>query len=149
MSDAEIGFEIQGRTYPFVRHDDWKMVELKAVREVTGYSYFELLGGKAGAAEINAGFATVAFWRGNPEADEDQIVQLIGQLKPSDIKWKGPVDLADEDDARPPDENGSEPSESTEPSSVSTPETSSPEPSGEPSSQSTSSDSGPPNPSES
>lgn len=142
MNEPEIGFEIQGKVYPWIGFDDWKHKEIKAVRAVTGYNPRELLIGEASAAEINLGFATVAFWRGHPEVDERELVIFMGELKPADIDPKGFGTL--KDDARPPDQSpGNEPSENTEPSSESTPEKSNLDPSGEPSSPSTDSGSGP------
>lgn len=142
MSEPEIGFKIQGRLYPWIAFDDWKHKEIRAVRKVTGYNPRELLLGQASGSEINLAFATVAFWRGHPEIDEHQLVKFMDELTPADLDFEGAGVLDGEGDAGPPDESGSEPSESTGQSSDATPEPSSPEPSGEPSSESTASASG-------
>lgn len=120
MSEPEIGFVIQGRLYPWVAFDNWKHKEIKAIKAVTGYNPRELLLGDASGAEINLAFATVSFWRAHPEIDERELVAFMGELTPADLEFKGDV-LKPEGDAGPPDETGSERSESTETSSDSTP----------------------------
>jgi hypothetical protein len=122
MATQEIGFQIQGRFYPWVGFDDWKHKEIKAVRAVTGYNPRALLiGGEASAAEVNLGFATVAFWRLHAEIDEHDLVRFFDELRPADIEPRGFERLREGTDASPPDEApGNNDSGNTEPSSEST-----------------------------
>jgi hypothetical protein len=134
MDEPQVGFEIQGRFYPWVGFDNWKHKEIRAVRAVTGYNPRELLLGQASGAEVNLAFATVSFWRGHPEIDEHELVPFMEELTPSDIGLKG-FDTLKGNDAGPPDEpletSGNEPSANTAPSSESIPESSPQKPTGD------------------
>jgi hypothetical protein len=129
MSEPKIGFEVDGRFYPLVSFQDWKHKEILAVEQVTGKNPTQLLVGQAWGPMVDLGFATVAYWRGWPQLDLDFVVKFMGDLTPSQIVGVG-FDQPGADDAGPPDEDGSEPSETTDPSSESTSEPSAPKPSG-------------------
>lgn len=123
----EIGFKIQGKFYPWVMLDDWKQKETRAARRVAGCSIRQLLTGGSDNSQINFAFATVAFWRGNPIADEDEIVAIMDNLSSGDLELVG-FTAKPEDDAGPPEETpGDDSSESTGQSSESTQEKSHPE----------------------
>jgi hypothetical protein len=116
-----VGWEIDGRFYDLVAFQDWKHKEILAVERVTGKDPQRLLVGQTWGPMVDLGFATVSFWRGNPALDEDVVVRFMGDLRPDQITGVG-FDQAVEGDAGPPDDSGSESSESTEPLSESSPE---------------------------
>lgn len=148
--EPDIGFKIQGKFYPWVVLDNWKQKEARAARRVAGCTIRELLTGGSDNTQINFAFATVAFWRGNPLADEEEIVRVMDNLTPGELELVGfGAPAAAEDDAGPPDATpGLTPSGSTGPSSDATQEPSQPGTSTTPSSR-TGSTSGRPTRSES
>lgn len=122
MTDAKVGFEIQGKFYPWVGLDSWKTKESRVARHVAGCNLRTLLTGGSDNNAINMAFAAVAFWRGNPDAEESDVIQVMDELTAADVKLVG-FDPVDEGDARPPDgDPGTEPSEPGETSSESSSE---------------------------
>jgi hypothetical protein len=123
MSEPKVGFEIQGRFYPWIPLDSWKTKESRVARHVAGCTLRTLLTGGSDNTAVNMAFAAVSFWRGNPEADEDGVARFMDELTAADLKLVGFDQPELEDDARPPDETpGSEPSENGESSSESSSE---------------------------
>jgi hypothetical protein len=129
MTEKRVGFEIQGKFYPWVILDSWKTKESRAARHVAGCNLHTLLSGGTDNAAVNMAFATVAWWRGNPMADEATVVSVMDELTAGDVKLVGfdPVGT----DAGPPDETpGGSSSENGTPSSESPSEKSTPKTSG-------------------
>jgi hypothetical protein len=120
---SEVGFKVQGKFYPWVPLDSWKTKESRAARHVAGCSLRTLLTGGSDNSAVNMAFAAVAWWRGNPQADEEDVRRVADEWTAADVELVGFDQFGT--DAGPPDEApGSGPSESTEPSSEPTSESS-------------------------
>jgi hypothetical protein len=121
--DERPGFKIQGTFYPWVGFDDWFLPDCRLARLVTGFTETQLLRGQASSTLVEAAFAAVAFRQASPGLSVEEAARIFDALKPGQIEAVGfkPVKA---DDADPPDESGSTPSESGELSSDAPPETS-------------------------
>jgi hypothetical protein len=131
MNEPKVGFEVHGKFYPWVALDSWKTKESRVARHVAGCSLHKLLTGGSDNAAINMAFAAVAWWRGNPAADEDTVKGITDEWTAGDVKLVGFDALGQGTDAGPPDETpGSKPSASGANTSAETSETSTPKTSG-------------------
>lgn len=116
METEERGFKVGTRFYPAVPIDDWLNQDFILARTLTRVSVDELLGGQGDYLAVQQALLAVAVWHKNPQQTMDRVIQHVYGIKPADIEEVGFEDLdAEEEDARPPDEDASAtPSSSSE-----------------------------------